>query len=63
IGGHFTMDSTRAAYACKKFFEFEAVIPCHYATFPLLEQSADAFVEKVAPLEVLVPEVMGTIEI
>ncbi|MEO1723188.1 MAG: metal-dependent hydrolase [Pseudomonadota bacterium] len=63
IGGHFTMDSTRAAYACKKFFEFEAVIPCHYATFPLLEQSADAFVEKVAPLKVLVPEVMGTIEI
>lgn len=63
IGGHFTMDSTRAAYACKKFFDFEAVIPCHYATFPILEPNADAFVAKVGPLKVLVPTVMETIEL
>ena len=41
-GGHFTMDMPRAAYAARKFFNFETVIPCHYRTFPLLEQSAEA---------------------
>ncbi|MEM9725879.1 MAG: metal-dependent hydrolase [Pseudomonadota bacterium] len=61
IGGHFTMDSRRAAFACKKFFDFEAVIPCHYATFPLLEQSADAFAQAVAPTKVLAPAVMETV--
>ena len=35
-GGHFTMDMKRAAYACKTFFAFKTVIPCHYRTFPLL---------------------------
>ena len=61
IGGHFTMDSRRAAYACKKFFNFEAVIPCHYATFPLLEQSADVFADAVAPTKVIAPAVMETV--
>lgn len=32
----------RAAYAAKTFFDFKTVIPCHYKTFPLLEQSAEA---------------------
>jgi L-ascorbate metabolism protein UlaG (beta-lactamase superfamily) len=41
-GGHFTMDMKRAAFAAKKFFNFKTVIPCHYKTFPLLEQSAEA---------------------
>lgn len=61
IGGHFTMDATRAAYACKKFFDFRSVIVSHYRTFPLLAQSADAFREEVAPLEVHAPEVMETV--
>ncbi|MEM6943038.1 MAG: metal-dependent hydrolase [Pseudomonadota bacterium] len=63
IGGHFTMDSTRAAFACKKFFRFEAVIPCHYGTFPVLEPSADAFVEKVAPMKVIVPAVLEPVSL
>ncbi|MEM6676552.1 MAG: metal-dependent hydrolase [Pseudomonadota bacterium] len=63
IGGHFTMDSHRATWACRKFFTLEAAIPCHYATFPLLEPSADAFVEKMAPATVIVPTVMEPFEI
>ncbi|MEO0622927.1 MAG: metal-dependent hydrolase [Pseudomonadota bacterium] len=63
IGGHFTMDAKRAAYAVKKFFTLEAVIPCHYKTFPLLAQSADEFTKLVAPLTVLAPDVMETVEI
>jgi len=61
IGGHFTMDAKRAAFAAKKFFNFETVIPCHYKTFPLLAQSADEFVSLMAPTKVEVPDFMGTV--
>ena len=61
IGGHFTMDPARAAFACKKFFSFEAIVPCHYATFPLLEQSADGFAAAMAPTRVVAPKVMETV--
>ncbi len=62
-GGHFTMDMKRAAYAAKKFFDFKVVIPCHYKTFPLLEQSADALVEALPGVDVKTPEVLETVEI
>ncbi len=39
-GGHYTMDMARAAYACRRWFDFRVVIPCHYRTFPLLAQDA-----------------------
>ncbi len=63
MGGHFTMDARRAAYAAKTFFDFKAVIPCHYKTFPLLAQSADEFRRLVEPVRVEAPEVMGTVEL
>ena len=63
IGGWFTMDARRAAFAARKFFDFEAVIPCHYRTFPILAQSADEFVELMKPTRVVVPEVMETVEL
>ncbi|MGK7755651.1 MULTISPECIES: metal-dependent hydrolase [unclassified Roseovarius] len=62
-GGHFTMDMTRAAYAAKTFFDFKTVIPCHYKTFPLLEQSAEALKEGLPGVDVIEPEVMTAIEI
>lgn len=62
-GGHFTMDMKRAAFAAKKFFNFKTVIPCHYRTFPLLEQSAAALVEALPGVRVIEPEVMQAIEI
>ena len=61
IGGHFTMDAKRAAFAAKKFFDFKTVIPSHYRTFPLLAQSAAEFAALVAPVKVEAPEVMGTV--
>ncbi len=63
IGGHFTMDARRAAYACRKFFDFKAVIPCHYKAFPILAQSADEFVSLVEGTKVIVPEVMEPFEL
>ena len=62
-GGHFTMDMERAAFAARRFFNFKTVIPCHYRTFPLLEQSADKLVAGLPGVQVLTPEVMETVEL
>mgnify|MGYP000262368224 CR=1 FL=1 len=57
-GGHFTMDMHRAAYAAKRFFDFKTVIPGHYRTFPLLEQSADTLKAALPNVDVIEPEVL-----
>ena len=57
-GGHFTMDMHRAAYAAKRFFDFKTVIPGHYRTSPLLEQSADALKASLPNVDVIEPEVL-----
>lgn len=44
IGDRFTMGAATAALACKRYYNFETIIPCHYGTFPILDQTADAFV-------------------
>ncbi len=43
IGDRFTMGSKTAALACQRFFDFKTVFPCHYGTFPIIDQTADAF--------------------
>ena len=60
-GGHFTMDMKRAAWAAKKYFDFHTVIPCHYRTFPLLEQDASALVAGLPGVKVIEPEVLEPI--
>lgn len=60
-GGHFTMDMKRAAFAARKYFDFKTVIPCHYKTFPLLEQSAEALRDGLPGVEVIEPEVLKPI--
>lgn len=62
-GGHFTMDMRRAAYAAKTFFDFKTVIPCHYKTFPILEQSAQVLKEGLPGVDVIEPEVMQPIDL
>ncbi|OLP58446.1 metal-dependent hydrolase [Xaviernesmea oryzae] len=44
IGDRFTMGGAVAALACQRYFGFETVIPCHYASFPIVDQTADKFV-------------------
>lgn len=65
IGDRFTMGGAVAALACRRFFRFETVLPCHYATFPVLDQTADKFVAGLegSGVEVLVPGVGETKEI
>lgn len=43
IGDRFTMGADAAALACRRFFDFEVIVPCHYGTFPIIDQSPDAF--------------------
>lgn len=62
-GGHFTMDMRRASYAAKTFFNFKTVIPCHYRTFPLLEQSAALMKEELQGVNVIEPQVMVPISL
>ncbi|MCU0830316.1 MAG: metal-dependent hydrolase [Rhizobiaceae bacterium] len=59
IGDRFTMGAAVAALACQRYFRFERVIPCHYATFPLLAPDASAFVEAMrgTQTEVLLPQI------
>lgn len=44
IGDRFTMGGAVAALACRRFFNFETVIPCHFGSFGIIDQTADKFV-------------------
>ncbi|CAH1669737.1 MULTISPECIES: metal-dependent hydrolase [unclassified Chelatococcus] len=44
IGDRFTMSPLTAALAVRRFFKLKAAIPCHYGSFPIIEQNADKFV-------------------
>jgi L-ascorbate metabolism protein UlaG (beta-lactamase superfamily) len=56
IGDRFTMGARTAALACNKYFSFDEIIPCHYGTFPIIDQTADAFVRAMKGRNVLVPK-------
>jgi L-ascorbate metabolism protein UlaG (beta-lactamase superfamily) len=58
IGDRFTMSPKTAAFAVKRFFKLDAVIPCHYGSFPIIEKNADAFVAEMKghATKVIVPE-------
>jgi L-ascorbate metabolism protein UlaG (beta-lactamase superfamily) len=64
IGDRFTMGAETAAFAVKRFFQLDAVIPCHYGSFPIIAQNADAFVAamKGHTTRVIVPEKGKTTE-
>jgi L-ascorbate metabolism protein UlaG (beta-lactamase superfamily) len=51
------MGAKTGALASKRFFDFELIVPCHYRTFPVLDQTADKFIEEMQSDSVLVPEV------
>ena len=61
-GGHFTMDMRRVAYAAKKFFNFKTLIPGHYLTFPILEQSAELLVRELPDVDIVEPELLTPIK-
>ena len=44
IGDRFTMGGAIAALACRRFFKFSTILPCHFGTFPIIDQTADTFI-------------------
>ena len=65
IGDRFTMGGAVAALACRRFFKFETVVPCHYKTFGLLDQTPDKFIEGMegSGVKVVVPELGKAVDI
>lgn len=61
-GGHYTMDMARAAYAARRYFDFQTVIPCHYRTFGLLAQDASVLAAGLPGVRVIEPQVMVPID-
>lgn len=43
IGDRFTMGGAVAALACRRYFNFETILPSHYGSFPIIDQNADKF--------------------
>jgi L-ascorbate metabolism protein UlaG (beta-lactamase superfamily) len=43
IGGHFTMDPERAAYAMRELVKPKQVVPMHYGTYPVINHTPAEF--------------------
>ena len=58
IGDRFTMGPKTAAFAVKRFFKLDGVIPCHYGSFPMVEAERGQVRgrDERAPTKVIVPE-------
>jgi L-ascorbate metabolism protein UlaG (beta-lactamase superfamily) len=65
VGDRFTMGGAVAALACRRFFKFETTVPCHFGTFPMIDQTADKFVAGMegSGVKVALPKIGQTIEI
>jgi len=57
IGDRFTMGARTAAMACEKYFKFDTIIPIHYGTFPIIDQTPDKFIAEAKGQNVVVPKV------
>ena len=44
--------------AIKRFFKLDAVIPCHYGSFPIIDATPDKFIAAMRghPTKVIVPD-------
>jgi L-ascorbate metabolism protein UlaG (beta-lactamase superfamily) len=64
IGDRFTMGARSAAFACKKFFAFKAIIPVHYGTFAgMLDPDAEKFKAEMAGHNIVVPAVGAAVDL
>lgn len=64
IGDRFTMGAKAAAFACKKFFSFKTILPCHYGTFKgMLDPDASKFVAEMKGHKVAVPKIGESVSV
>jgi L-ascorbate metabolism protein UlaG (beta-lactamase superfamily) len=57
IGDRATMGAKSAALACRKYFNFDAVVPIHYGTFRTIDQNPSKFIAAMAGHTIIVPEI------
>ncbi|WP_295967465.1 metal-dependent hydrolase [uncultured Bartonella sp.] len=64
VGDFFTMGGAVAALACQRYFHFKTAIPCHWGTFPVLDQTPELFVRgmKGTKTTVALPKVGETLD-
>ncbi|MEM8592920.1 MAG: metal-dependent hydrolase [Pseudomonadota bacterium] len=62
-GGYYTMDMDQAAYAARRYFNFNTVIPQHYRTFDALAQSAEKLAEGLPGVNVIEPEILTPLDL
>lgn len=65
IGDRFTMGAAVAALSCSRYFQFEDIFPAHYASFDVLEKTADSFINALEKQgeKVKTPKVGEAIEV
>lgn len=63
IGDRFTMGAKTAALACKKFFNFKTVIPCHYGTFPIIDADAEGFLKEAEGVNIQALDIGNSLEV
>ena len=66
IGDRFTMNPDTAALACREFFAFKVVVPCHYGTFAgMIVPDASGFVQAMAEQKHIVKtlDIGGSLEL
>lgn len=65
IGDRFTMGGAVAALACQRYFNFSTAIPCHYGTFPIIDQTPEKFMAGLDGTRTVVqaPEVGGSVSL
>ncbi|EJF88760.1 metal-dependent hydrolase [Bartonella tamiae] len=63
VGDRFTMGGAVAALACKRYLNLKTAIPCHYGTFPFLEQTPEKFVKGMegSTTNIAVPKIGETL--
>ena len=45
VGDRLTMGAAVAAIACRRYFDFETIIPIHWGTLPILDKDLQTFLE------------------
>ena len=65
VGDRFTMGGETAALACRRFFDFKTIVPCHFGTFPIIDPDAGKFIAALAGdgNKVRVPEIGAAFEV
>jgi L-ascorbate metabolism protein UlaG (beta-lactamase superfamily) len=65
IGDRFTMGGAVAALACQRYFKFATVLPCHYGSFGIIDQTPELFITGMdgASAKVEAPSVGGIVAV